>query len=274
MNDRQPTSWDIASESFLKVSAFYDPFEEPVNTRLITLADIQPGYTVVDIATGIGDPALSVAERVGPVGRVIATDASAAMLDIARTRAHDRRLTNVEFRQLDANTYDFPEQTIDAVVCRWGLMFLTDVADALGRVHRSLKPGRALAAATWAEADKVPIISIRRSIIRAFGLPVGPNDPFRLSSPTGLKALAWAAGFDEADVTRITIPYEFASVDTFVHLQRVAHESRMAALLGRSASEQDTFWRALGAAAAPYTGKDGIVRTPCDVLLLSARKRK
>ena len=274
MNDRQPTPWDIASEAFLKVSAFYDPFEEPVNTRLISLAEIQPGYTVVDVATGIGDPALSVARHVGPTGHVIATDESAAMLDIARKRAHDRGLTNLEFRQLDANTYDFPEQTIDAVVCRWGLMFLNDVTDALGRMRRSLKPGRCLAAATWAEADKVPIISIRRSVIRAFGLPLGPNDPFRLSSPTALTASALAAGFDEADVTQFTIPYEYASVGTFVNLQRAAHESRMAALLARSASEQDEFWRALGIAAAPYTGKNGVVHTPCDVLLLAARRRK
>jgi len=274
MNDRQPTSWDIASQAFLKVSAFYDPFEEPVNARLIGLAGIQPGYTVVDVATGIGDPALSAAQCVGPAGHLIATDQSAAMLDAARKRARDRGLTNIDFRQADANTYDFPERTIDAVVCRWGLMFLTDVTDALGRMRRSLKPGRRLAAATWAEPETVPIISIRRSVIRTFGLPLGPNDPFRLSSPTGLRASALDAGFDEADVTRITIPYEYPSVETFVKLQRMAHESRMAALLAQSASEQDKFWRALGVAAAPYTGRDGVVRTPCDVLLLAARRRQ
>ena len=273
MNERKPSDWDVASEAFLKVAAFYDPFDEPVNEQLMALSEIAPGYTVVDIATGIGDPALSVARRVGPAGRVIATDQSTAMLAIARKRAEDRGLTNMEFRELDANKYDLPDETIDAVVCRWGLMFLSDLTDALGRMRRSLKRGRCLAAATWAEADKVPIISIRRSVMSAFGLPKSPNDPFRLSSPATLKSLALSAGFDEAEVTRFAIPYEYASVGTFVEAQRTAHESRMTALLARSAAEQEEFWRALGVAAAPYAGPDGVVRTPCDVLLLAARRR-
>ena len=61
-------------------------------------------------------------------------------------------MTNIEFRLLDANVFDFPDETIDAIVCRWGLMFLSDLDDALRRMRRSLKAGRCLAAATWADA--------------------------------------------------------------------------------------------------------------------------
>ncbi len=188
-NESRPSDWDLASEAFLRISKIDEPFEEPVNDRLVELADIDAGHTVVDVATGIGDPALSVARRVGPAGRVIATDQSAAMLAIAERRARERGLTNIEFRQLDANAYDFPDATIDAVVCRWGLMFVSDLTDALGRMRRSLKPSRLLAAVTWSEADKVPIISIRRSVISAFDLPRSPNDPFRLSSAATLESL-------------------------------------------------------------------------------------
>ena len=156
MDTGKTTHWDIASEGWLRCSALYEPFEEPVNNRLIELAEIADGYQVVDVATGIGDPALSVAKRVGPTGRVVATDQSPAMLAIAERRAGDRGLTNIEFRLLDANEFDFPDETIDAIVCRWGLMFLSDLVDALGRMRRSLKAGRCLAAATWADADKVP----------------------------------------------------------------------------------------------------------------------
>jgi len=273
MDSGKPTAWDIASEAFLKSSAFYDRFEEPVNDRLIALAGIVPGYTVVDVATGIGDPALSVAQRVGPAGRVIATDQSTPMLDIARKRAHERGLTNIEFRQLDANAYDFPDESVDAVVCRWGLMFLSDLTDAFGRMRRSLKPGGVLAAATWGEADKVPIISIRRRVIGEFDLPQSPNDPFRLSSADTMKSLALSAGFDEANVTSFVVPYEYASIEAFTDAQRTAHESRMTALLARPPAEQEKFWRALAAAARPYAGDKGVVRMPCEVLLLAARRR-
>jgi SAM-dependent methyltransferase len=273
MEHSKPTSWDIASEAFLKSSKLDERFEQPVNDRLIELAEIDTGYTVVDVATGIGDPALSVARRVGPAGRVIATDQSSAMLAAAASRARDAGLINIEFRQLDANEFDFPNATLDGIVCRWGLMFLSDLPEALGRMRRSLKAKRCLSAATWSEPDKVPIISVRRGVIRAFDIPPGPNDPFRLSSPEALKAAAVSAGFADVNVTRSVVPYEYASTDAFVSAQRTAHESRLTTLLERSAEQQAKFWRALGDAAQPYTGADGVVRMPCEILLLVARNR-
>ena len=274
MDAGKPSHWDVASEGWLRCSALYEPFEQPVNDRLIELAEIGTGDEVVDIATGIGDPALSVATRVGPGGRVIATDQSPAMLAIAERRARDRGLTNIEFRLLDANEFDLPEETIDAVVCRWGLMFLSDLVDALRRMRRSLKAGRCLAAATWADPDKVPIISVRRNVMRAFDIPQGPLDPFRLASATTLNAAARSAGFDEVAVTRATVPYEYASADAFASAQRIAHESRLTALLARSEEQQAEFWRALSDAAQPYTAASGVVQMPSEILLLAARKRR
>jgi enediyne biosynthesis protein CalE5 len=273
MVDSKPSTWDLASDAFLKMSALDEPFDDPVNDRLIELAGIDAGDTVVDVATGIGDPALSVARRVGLTGHVIATDQSTAMLAIAERRARERGLTNIEFRQLDANAYDFPDATIDAVVCRWGLMFVSDLTGALGRMRRSLKPGRVLAAVTWGEPDKVPIISIRRGVMRAFDLPKSPNDPFRLSSAVTLRDTVLAAGFDDVEVTREVVPYEYASVGEFVETQRIAHESRLTALLARTPEQQADFWRALGAAAEAYAGSDGMVRVPSEILLTAARTR-
>ena len=272
METNQPIDWDLASESFLRCSKMDEPFEQPVNDRLIELAEIQSGYTVVDVATGIGDPALSVARRVGPSGRVIATDQSTAMLAIAAGRARDAGLTNIEFRRLDANVFDFPNETIDAIVCRWGPMFLSDLSDALGRMRRALRPGRSLAAATWCEPENVPIISLRRGVLRAFEIPISTSDPFRLSSASALKASAASAGFDEVDVTRSAVAYEYSSAQAFVDSQRTMHESRLTTLLARPAEQQEEFWRALGVAAGPYTGIDGVVRIPSEILLLAARK--
>ena len=273
MDDSKPNVWDVAADAFLKSAKIDEPFEESVSERLIELAGIDTGYTVVDVATGIGDPALSVARRVGQTGHVIATDQSTAMLAIAERRARESGLTNIEFRQLDANAYDFPDATVDAVVCRWGLMFLSNLTDALGRMRRSLKSERCLAAATWADAANVPIISIRRSVILAFDLPKSPNDPFRLSSAAMLKDSAAAAGFDEVAVTSSVVPYEYPSIDAFVNAQRTAHESRLTALLARPARQQAEFWRALGEAAKPYQAEDGVVCLPSEILLMAARTR-
>ena len=96
MEEAKPTQWDIASEAFLRCSKMDVQFEQQVNERLIELAEIETGHTVVDVATGIGDPALSAARRVGQTGRVIATDQSSAMLAVLRA-PRDAGWTNIEF---------------------------------------------------------------------------------------------------------------------------------------------------------------------------------
>jgi hypothetical protein len=88
-----------------------------------------------------------------------------------------------------------------------------------------------------------------------------------------MKSLALSAGFDEADVTSFVVPYEYVSIEAFAAAQRTAHESRMTALLARPPAEQENFWRALAAAAAPYAEGKGVVRMPCEVLMLAARRR-
>ena len=235
---------------------------------MIELAEIDAGHTVVDVATGIGDPALSVARRVGPAGRVIATDQSTAMLAIAERRARERGLTNIEFRQLDANAYDFPDATIDAVVCRWGLMFLSDLTDALGRMRRSLKPGRLLAAVTWGEADKVPIISIRRSVMQRLRSAQEPERS--VSSVVGSHARETRRRLRVSKTSRSHERLFRTNMRRSTHSWRhsaMAHESRLTALLARPAAQQAEFWRALGAAAEPYAGSDGVVRVPSEILL-------
>ena len=141
-------------------------------------------------------------------------------------------------------------------------------------MRRSLKAGRCLAAATWAAADNVPIISVRRSVMRAFDIPIGPLDPFRLSFADTLSVAARSAGFDEVDVLRSVVPYEYASADAFASAQRAAHESRLTTLLARSEEQRAEFWQAQRDAAQPYTTTGGVVRMPSEILLMTARKRR
>jgi ubiquinone/menaquinone biosynthesis C-methylase UbiE len=266
-----PTDWDLAGEAHCKCWKALEPAEQPVSDRLIQLARIGAGNSVLDIATGIGEPALSVARHVGPSGLVIATDQSAAMLDVAASRARASGVTNIEFRQMDANAVDLPDRTVHAVVCRWGLMFLKDLAGALARIRRCLVPGGRLAAAVWSVPQEVPIITIRRSVMRAFDLAPGANDPFSLSSEGTLAAAAAAAGFEQVRVERMSVAYEFPSVEAYADLQRELHESRLASLRERSPEQQAEFWRALATAAGAYADDKGVVRMPSEVLLLSAQ---
>ncbi|EPC03339.1 hypothetical protein L861_17505 [Litchfieldella anticariensis FP35 = DSM 16096] len=92
---------------------------------------LAPGHSVLDLATGIGEPALEAARRVGPTGRVLGVDISPAMLGIAQVRAETAGLTNVEFRVMDIGTLSLPE-SFDIVLCRCGLMFVDNADTQLG----------------------------------------------------------------------------------------------------------------------------------------------
>jgi SAM-dependent methyltransferase len=96
-----------------------------------------------------GEPALTAARRVGPADHVVATDISPEVLAVAAERAASQGVTNIAFLESDAECLAYPESCFDAVLCRGGLMFLSDLAGTLRRLRRMLVPGGRLAAAVW-----------------------------------------------------------------------------------------------------------------------------
>lgn len=119
-------------------------FREPLTRRLFTDARITEGMTVLDLGSGAGDVAFLAAEFVGPTGTVLGVDADPEVLRTARARAADAGLGNVEFIEGDLRTLDL-DQTFDAVVERFALMYLADPAAALRTVRAHLRPGAVVA---------------------------------------------------------------------------------------------------------------------------------
>jgi len=141
-------AWD--STAVVRKQVWWKIFErsaQHVCDRLVELAAIQPGYRILDIATGIGEPAVTAVRKVSPTGQVVATDLSPQMLAIGKERAAELGLTNIEFHEMDADALDFPENSFHAVLSRWALMFLVDLPGTLVRVRKILAPGGRLAAA-------------------------------------------------------------------------------------------------------------------------------
>src|ERR1700733_7871607 len=166
LKERQRRDWDAAAEGWNKWWPTFERTAQHVSDRLIELAHILEGSRVLDIATGNGEPAVTAARRVGPQGRVIATDQSEGMLGIARSRAASLGISNVEFRDTDGEKLDLTERDFDAIVCRWGLMFMPDVAAAIKGFNQRLAPGGWFATAVWSTADKVPMIGIGVDVVR------------------------------------------------------------------------------------------------------------
>lgn len=112
----------------------------PSTTRLCRQAGITSGMRVLEIGSGAGDVALSLAGLVGPTGKVIGVDINATILDTARQRAADAGVRNVEFVAGDARMIDFSDK-FDAIVGRFVLMYMANPVEAFANLVTHLKPG-------------------------------------------------------------------------------------------------------------------------------------
>jgi ubiquinone/menaquinone biosynthesis C-methylase UbiE len=185
--------------------------------KMLDAAALRPGMRVLDLAAGSGDQSLLAAQIVGPAGSVLATDISTSMLAAAAEAAGEAGLANIETLVADASTIDLPEGGFDAAICRFGLMFLPDLHAALVRVHRALKPGARFATLVWSSEDKNPYIALQLDVVREMGrLPSSPPTLARtvsLSGPGQLERALTDAGFQDIQVSSVSTPRDFASLD-------------------------------------------------------------
>jgi SAM-dependent methyltransferase len=120
----------------------------------VNAIDPKPGERVLELAAGPGETGLIAAQRLGPEGRLLSTDQAPQMVEIARRRAAELGLENVDFDVTDAQRMELEPESFDAVLCRWGYMLMADPDEALRRTRRVLKRGGRLPLATWDRPDR------------------------------------------------------------------------------------------------------------------------
>lgn len=237
---------------------------QPVSDRMVALAGIGPGSRVLDIGTGLGEPALTAARAVGPAGSVLATDISQEMLDFGQDRARQQSLANVEFRIVDANKLDLPEASFDAVLSRWGLMFLSNLDGALAAIRRCLKPGGRLVAVVWGPPEGAPTNSLADRVLRrALKMPPpeeGPGTPFALKDTAAFMERVRKAGFRDLCEEWIEVVIPFDSPAQFAEYRRDRAGDIKKAMAHLPAAEQDAAWNEVAKAAEAFRDADGLIR--------------
>src|SRR5258706_4749392 len=170
----------------------------PVTQALVEEARIALGHTVLDIATGPGQPALTLVARVGPEGKVLGIDPAFEMVAAVRREADRLGIRNAQFDVASAEPLPFAADTFDAVVSRFGMMFFPSPVGGVRGMLRVLKPGRTLALAVWHFADRNPFFyTVQRVIERIVDSPPpAPDapDPFRFAIPGKLREVLAEAG--------------------------------------------------------------------------------
>ena len=171
--------WDRRSDELAEQAA-------RMNAPLIEAADIAAGQQVCDIATGAGEPALSVAALVGAEGRVFATDLCPEMMLGARRRAAAQGLGNITFRTADMLALPDAESAFDRVTCRFGLMFCPAPAQAAAEALRVLKPGGRAAYLVWGPRAETTMFVVFVAAVEAVLGPLDEIDEIDLERPFSL----------------------------------------------------------------------------------------
>ena len=266
----QRREWGVSADGWKRHWDIWEQAAQHLNERLVDLARIRPGHRVLDVATGLGEPAFTAARRVGPTGSVVATDLSPAMLSLAREEAIRLGLRNVEFQEMDAEEPDLPAQSFDAALCRWSLMFLPHLVAALSKLRELLVPEGRFAAAVWGSPEKVPFTSVPMGVIRRVlqlpPPPAGTPETFSLADGHVLERSFTQAGFGAVAIERHTLTFEYPSLEEFIEERPATSASIRIMLAEASAAQRETIWRMVAQAIGKFQDAAGVLRIPNETL--------
>jgi ubiquinone/menaquinone biosynthesis C-methylase UbiE len=263
-------AWDLCAENYEK--CLTQPFAV-FSRRLVDLADLRREHRVLDVATGTGLAALMAADLLGPEAQVVGVDLSNTMIGLARKRAAEQGVGNVDFVRMDAERLDLPDDSFDAVLCALGLMLFPQPDVALSEMLRVVKGGGTVALSVFGRGSKVAL----RALMEPF-IPHMPPPPQRGPSTFGfgrnetLREALEQAGFSDviaeerAHVLRFETPDEVW--DMLLSLGRLAQmQSRLPA-----EARQELRQQVLQIAREKYFSPRGVFELPFGITYAVAHK--
>jgi SAM-dependent methyltransferase len=235
----------------------------PIAAWMIDAIDPQPGQTLLELAAGSGDTGFLAAELIQPGGELIASDFAPEMLTAAQERARELGISNVRFRQIDAESIDLEAASVDGVLCRWGYMLMADPGAALRETRRVLKPGARVALAAWAPGEYNPWMALPKEELIERGIedPPPPDVPGPLTwSREGAIAEALAdAGFTEHVVEAVDFVFRYPSSDAWWEITLDVSRSFAEAVERLDEATVRDVRAALAAKVRSFEGADGLV---------------
>ncbi len=239
----------------------------PVSAWMIDALDPQPGQNLLELAAGTGDTGLLAAELIAPTGELICSDFSPQMLAAARRRAEELGVTNVRFKQIDADTsIDVPAASQNGVLCRWGYMLLAEPGNALRETRRVLAPGGRVALAAWAGPEHNPFSVVPLEEAAALGLaePPAPGQPGQFAWADGERIVAELAdaGFTDPHLETLDFAIPYRDAGDWLDTQS-GFSGRLAAARRAASREQEAALRAaLARRGAEYAAEGGSLALP------------
>jgi ubiquinone/menaquinone biosynthesis C-methylase UbiE len=218
IRDQQKATWNKFSSGWKKWDDLTMDFLKPMGDEIIRLLAPKDGDVVLDVAAGTGEPGLTIA-TLTKHGKVVITDLAEGMLEVARERAEERGITNIETRACDVSQLPFADNTFDAISCRFGFMFFPDMLRGAKEMVRVLKPGGRLATAVWnVPEENFWVTAIMGTIARNVQLDTPPPDApgmFRCAGSGFMESLLAQAGLKNISAREITGSLNASSIDVY-----------------------------------------------------------
>jgi ubiquinone/menaquinone biosynthesis C-methylase UbiE len=245
--------------------------------RMLDLAGVSAGQRVLDVAAGAGEQTLTIAERVGPGGSVLATDIAPRILEHAAADARRAGFTNVATRAMDGENLDLPDASFDVVVSRVGLIYFPDRERALAEMRRVLAPGGRVAAIVYSTPDRNAFFSLPVSIIRrraGLGAPApGQPGPFSLGGPGVLAAAYAKAGFRDVVTEVVPAPLRLPSAAACVRFERDSFGALHQMLAGLDEAGRQEAWDEIAEALRAFEDASaGGFIGPCELVIAVGTK--
>ena len=268
--------WDRSAQGWNAHTSEIRAWLRQATDAMLDMAGIGPGASVLDVAAGAGDQTLDIAQRVGPTGRVLATDLSPAILALAQKNARQAGFNHVQTLVADGEALPVEPASFDAVVCRLGLMFFPAPLQGLRAMHRALRQGGGICTLVFSRPDRNPCLGIlMATALKHAGQPA--RDPFQpggllsLGQPGQLDALFRAAGFQNIASTALEAPFRLPTARHYLDFVR-ASASPIQHILSRLSPEAaDAAWSEMEQRLGIFTTSEGWVG-PNELLLTAARR--
>ena len=259
-------SWEAHAEDIEATSA-------DATEALLAAAAIAPGEDVLELSAGTGHLAAHLAGLVGADGSLVASDVAPAFVAVLEQRLAD--VPQASVAAIDAAAIASSPASYDAVVCRMGLMFVTEPITALREIRRVLRPGGRLATAVWGAPEGNPwMVSVGFATMMtgllSGPLPTEPGGPFSLGDPDRLEKLARDAGFADAHVEVVSYSRHYRSADELFDMVRVLAPPIAAALENATPEQLGSARVAAADFIAQYRRDDGSYEVPACALVLRA----
>lgn len=233
----------------------------PIHEWLVKNLDPRDGQHVLEVAAGPGDTGFLAAKRLG-TGRLVSTDLSPEMVDVARKRGAELGIQNADYRVLDAQAMDLADASFDGVLCRWGFMLMPDPAAALRECKRVLVRGGRLVFAVFTGPEENPFAFLPARTLMEQGhlpRPAGAWQPgiLALGDRGRLQALLDGIGFSSTHIEPVEMAWHFAEMNAYWDF--LIELTALGPLI-RSLSDtsREAFRMTINERLAPFTHQDGV----------------